>query len=222
MNEQLEGCISRLQEMNDALQVCTQTLQTATQDFPRLRMVSALQRNYEFVTEKEMRAAKDQVADQVEPQMINLISKAEDILCALEKERDEIATKLNEPVHEEQATPSKRTPVAKPGAPKLIAIQRKKDALIRKATKLRKELQRKEREMNEAFEKSEQTDDKSMKDDDSTPETRQKNAGHYEELNEEYKLLAKALSNRQAALEAERALKAKQAEEAKVHSRLDS
>jgi hypothetical protein len=41
-----------------------------------------------------MRAAKDQVADQVEPQMINLISQTEDILCAFEMERDQIAAKV--------------------------------------------------------------------------------------------------------------------------------
>ncbi|KAI9593574.1 hypothetical protein BDF19DRAFT_424472 [Syncephalis fuscata] len=102
MNAQLEGCISRLQEMNDALQICTQSLQQATSDFPRLQSVSVLKRDYELVTEAEMRAAKDQVADQ-------------DILCALEVERDHIATKLDEPMPV-QTTPVKRTPIAKPGS----------------------------------------------------------------------------------------------------------
>jgi hypothetical protein len=54
--------------------------------------------------------------------------------------------------------------------------------------------------------------------DDSSPKTRRKNTDYYQQLKTEYDLLAKALSARQASLEAERALEAKQAEEAKVKS----
>jgi hypothetical protein len=54
-----------------------------------------------------------------------------------------IITQLDEPVAEEQATPVKRTPVAKPGLQKLKAIKRKKEMMIRDAKKLRMELQRK-------------------------------------------------------------------------------
>ncbi|RKP24973.1 hypothetical protein SYNPS1DRAFT_29281 [Syncephalis pseudoplumigaleata] len=166
-------------------------------DFARLQKVSVLKKEYELVTEAEMRAAKDQVADQVEPQMINLLSQVEDILCALEVERDHIAAKLDEPLADEQGTPAKRTPTAKPGAQKLKAVKRKKEMLVRDAKRLRMELQNKS--------------DEQSTEDEGAVEAKQPSEDHYKQLKAEHELLAKTLSDRRALLEASRAMAAAQA-----------
>ncbi|RKP07159.1 hypothetical protein THASP1DRAFT_24642 [Thamnocephalis sphaerospora] len=223
MNAQLQGCVVRLQEMNEALAIATQRLKHATRDFPRMQTVMALRKcelkpgtqDYDVVTEGEVRAAKDQVADEVEPQIVNLLSQAEDILNALEAERDDLAARLEE-AKRPPSTPAKRGAGAKPGIHRLKALKRRKQLLLRDLERMEHIVHEKEQTLVEESSTLQQDKDVTAAKESERAEEEhaaEKRQDHHAQLTAELELLSQALEDRRAQREVAR--EAAQAKEAK-------
>lgn len=136
MENQLDGCISRLNEITNSLAHCTQKLSASTKGFGRLGRLIELKKTHLLLTERELQRERERVGEEVSPLIYSMLAQAEDIVRTKKEERD--ATELRLASSGEPGTPrSSRhpdpsippTPVRGPGKHRLKALQRHREHL---------------------------------------------------------------------------------------------
>ncbi|CAM0137490.1 hypothetical protein VKS41_003147 [Umbelopsis sp. WA50703] len=88
--ENLQGSVDKLSHTLNALQGSVQLLQPSTKDFTRLKQVMQFQRQYDLVSENDIKAAQSQIAQDIRPQIDRLLSDAEAVMTKLVNEEQEL------------------------------------------------------------------------------------------------------------------------------------
>jgi len=126
------------------LQNTIQTLNARIFDFPRLAQVIQTERCYELVAESDMASAQRQLASEIEPQIKELIERAESGLLELQKKEKNLHDKA------ETLAPSLPPPAKKPFSnadeaalqKRLDAVRTKKALLLKQDQKIHSDLER--------------------------------------------------------------------------------
>lgn len=89
--QSLDSCSQSLHATSTSLNNAIQTLQQGTYDFPRLQSVITTKRCFELVAEADVRKAQRSLADEIEPQIKELIARAESGLNELKTKEKTLA-----------------------------------------------------------------------------------------------------------------------------------
>ncbi|KAK9464460.1 DASH complex subunit Spc19 [Lipomyces arxii] len=94
----LQGCVSSLRSSVDVLGSALTSLDSGVSDLPRMKTVLKTKRVFEVVPESEVECVKSSIAGQVEPQIIELLQRAESAISKLERRQKGLVSKaeLNE------------------------------------------------------------------------------------------------------------------------------
>ncbi|RKP13859.1 hypothetical protein BJ684DRAFT_19687 [Piptocephalis cylindrospora] len=136
MENQLDGCIARLGEINNSLTHCTQKLSASTKGFDRLGRLLQLRKTHLLLTERELQQERERVGEEVSPLIYSMLAQAEDIVQTKKEERDAMEMRLGAPGEPSTPRSSRRadppiptTPVHGPGKHRLRALQRRREQL---------------------------------------------------------------------------------------------
>ncbi|KAH8096685.1 Spc19-domain-containing protein [Cristinia sonorae] len=133
----LRECVMAMQDCCDEAHETQEILRQGTYDLPRITKVLENERVFLLVDESTIRRYKAELTDEIEPQINELLSRADKGLKALSKREKQLLTKV-EGVQLEQTVPSSRS-VNTAGMSKLEA--RRIQMLVRQRERLEDELQ---------------------------------------------------------------------------------
>ncbi|KAI9280168.1 Spc19-domain-containing protein [Umbelopsis sp. AD052] len=166
--ENLQGSVEKLSLTLNALQGSVELLQPTTKDFTRLKHVMHFQRQYDLISEKDIKSAQSQIAQDIRPQIDTLLSEAESVMAKLlseeqtleatvEKQEEEMKhqqLKVNEKQRLEnlhhRAGDEDRSKIDQASAEairRLKSLKLKKDGLIRTIEDRAEEIERKEHQL---------------------------------------------------------------------------
>ncbi|KAI8575961.1 hypothetical protein K450DRAFT_259174 [Umbelopsis ramanniana AG] len=166
--ENLQGSVEKLSLTLSALQGSVELLQPTTKDFTRLKHVMSFQRQYDLVSEKDIKSAQSQIAQDIRPQIDTLLSEAESVMAKLlseeqtleatvEKQEEEMKhqqLKVNEKQRLEnlhhRAGDEDRSKIDQASAEamrRLKSLKLKKDGLIRTIEDRAEEIEKKEHQL---------------------------------------------------------------------------
>ncbi|KAH8553071.1 Spc19-domain-containing protein [Umbelopsis sp. PMI_123] len=94
--ENLQGSVDKLSHTLSALQGSVELLQPTTKDFTRLKQVMHYQRQYDLVSEKDIKSAQSQIAQDIRPQIDTLLSEAEAVMAKLVSEEQTLETTVEQ------------------------------------------------------------------------------------------------------------------------------
>ncbi|KAK9459991.1 DASH complex subunit Spc19 [Lipomyces oligophaga] len=101
----LQGCVASLKASCSLLESSINSLDEGVRDFPRLKTVLQNERIFEVVPESEVNTIKSSLAGEVEPQILDLLKKADASIARLERrEKNLIAKAQLQEVRLQQAT----------------------------------------------------------------------------------------------------------------------
>ncbi|KAK9479755.1 DASH complex, subunit Spc19 [Lipomyces japonicus] len=92
-NYSLQGCVSSLRASTELLGSSIASLDSGVNDFPRMKSVLKADRVFEVVPESEVNAVKASLAGEVEPQIIDLLRRAETAISRLERRHKNLVSK---------------------------------------------------------------------------------------------------------------------------------
>ncbi|SCV67807.1 BQ2448_5418 [Microbotryum intermedium] len=138
----LDHCLQHLHASCSNLNAASTTLHHGTYDFPRLAQVVDSRRAFDTVTESEVTAAQRELANEMQPQISELIQRAESGLETMKKRERLLRTRV-----EKRATLPSRAPLV---APNLDALETELDALRKKKQALGKQVEGLEQQLTEA------------------------------------------------------------------------
>ncbi|KAK9366410.1 DASH complex subunit SPC19 [Lipomyces kononenkoae] len=92
-NYSLQGCVSSLNASVDLLASSIASLSSGVDDLPRMKTVLKARRVFEVVPESEVNAIKSSFAGEVEPQIIELLRRAEAAISKLERRQKNLIAK---------------------------------------------------------------------------------------------------------------------------------
>ncbi|CAO3694339.1 unnamed protein product [Umbelopsis ramanniana] len=166
--ENLQGSVEKLSLTLNALQGSVELLQPTTKDFTRLKHVMHFQRQYDLVSEKDIKSAQSQIAQDIRPQIDTLLSEAEAVMAklhseeqtleaAVEKQEEELKhqqLRVNEKQRLEnlhhRAGDEDRSKIDQASAEtmrRLKSLKLKKDGLIRTIEDRAEEIEKKEHQL---------------------------------------------------------------------------
>ncbi|KAG2181278.1 hypothetical protein INT43_008861 [Umbelopsis isabellina] len=166
--ENLQGSVDKLSHTLNALQGSVELLQPSTKDFTRLKQVMQFQRQYDLVSEKDIKAAQSQIAQDIRPQIDKLLSDAEGAMTKLMSEERELEATVEKQEEELKVQQSKYTgsqrhgmlhdrmkqgdqdksdPDAIESMRRIKNLKLKKDSLIRSIEDRSEEIERKEHQL---------------------------------------------------------------------------
>ncbi|KZO97959.1 hypothetical protein CALVIDRAFT_596974 [Calocera viscosa TUFC12733] len=137
----LEACINATNQSTDTLKALLEDFNDGTGDLPRLTKVLENSRLFVLINEDVLRKYKAQLADEIEPQVGELIAKAEKSLGVLERREVQLQKKIE--VHRSNGPAKPAAPAAASKAEerraKLMAARR--DRLMRELKALEDEVE---------------------------------------------------------------------------------
>jgi len=164
--ENLQGSVEKLSLTLNALQGSVEMLQPTTKDFTRLKQVMHFQRQYDLVSEKDIKSAQLQIAQDIRPQIDNLLADAEAVIAQLvngERELETTVEKQEEDLKAQQSNekqklgglqsqlssddPTKVDNVSAERMRALKSLKLKKDGLIRAIEDRTEEIELKEHQV---------------------------------------------------------------------------
>ncbi|CDO56827.1 hypothetical protein DV495_001988 [Geotrichum candidum] len=89
----LQGCVSALSSSVTFLRSASEILDEGTRDFPRLAQILETNRVFDVVTEQEVFEAKDELTQEIEPQITELVARLEAELARLARREKGLASK---------------------------------------------------------------------------------------------------------------------------------
>ncbi|KAK9320767.1 DASH complex subunit Spc19 [Lipomyces orientalis] len=113
----LQGCVSSLHASVGLLESSIASLNSGVIDLPRIKNVLKAERVFEVVPESEVNTVKTSLAGEVEPQLIELLRRAEGAIAKLERRQKNLIAKA-----ELQEVRLQRQPRASPQVPESAVI----------------------------------------------------------------------------------------------------
>jgi len=92
----LQGCVSSLNASLSTLGNSLTTLDTGIADFPRMQKLLTVNRHFELINESEVKDAQRDLADEVMPQIAELLKRAEQSLAKLERKQFALKSKVDD------------------------------------------------------------------------------------------------------------------------------
>ncbi|KAK9241105.1 DASH complex subunit SPC19 [Lipomyces kononenkoae] len=151
-NYSLQGCVSSLHASVDLLASSIASLSSGVDDLPRMKTVLKARRVFEVVPESEVNAVKRSFAGEVEPQIIELLRRAEAAISRLERRQKNLVAKAELQEVRLQRQPRAQEPESSVAdsnnnAKKWTTLQQKRERLEYSLSRLNLAVEQKQRQL---------------------------------------------------------------------------